>query len=161
MAHRSPPGGRKHPDFVGDRTSSTYLSQPTAEEWEESVQARGMAFYLARLVRVLLPLRRRTHRRGARDLAMSDHNTPEEAAELGGPLGTPRLRSQRACCGTVRLPAEARWIEAPTATTWAQYQERQTTEKEIRRLYANPQRTGIGYFTGKSSGNLEVLDFDD
>ena len=82
-----------------------------------------------------------------------------EVADATSPLLTTALAAHAA--GLCVYAPKQDGSKMPAAQSWAQFQNRQTTEKEVRRLYAQPWRTGIGYFTGTSSGNLEVLDFDD
>lgn len=49
----------------------------------------------------------------------------------------------------------------PHVPTWKQFQERMITEEELKSIYKKESGLdGIGVVTGKVSGNLEVLDFD-
>jgi hypothetical protein len=62
--------------------------------------------------------------------------------------------------GLCVLPPKEDGTKAPDADSWKHYQKTRSTRQEIDRWYANG-RTGFGYLTGRVSGNVEVLDFED
>ena len=60
--------------------------------------------------------------------------------------------------GLAVLPPKEDGSKAP-CEPWRQYVVNRPTQAKIRGYYLK-ERTGIGFITGKTSGNLEVLDFD-
>jgi hypothetical protein len=65
-----------------------------------------------------------------------------------------------AAAGISVLPPKQDGTKAPDSTGWAHHQRERATKEQIDAWYARG-RTGIGWVTGKVSGNLEVMDFDD
>lgn len=63
-------------------------------------------------------------------------------------------------CGLCVVPPRQDGSKRPYPGEWKQYQERLSTEAEIRHWYANG-LTGLGLITGEVSGGLELLEFDD
>ena len=63
--------------------------------------------------------------------------------------------------GICVVPPKQDGSKAPDVRSWAVYQRRRTTEKELTHWFADLRRTGIGYVCGQVSGGLELLDFDD
>jgi len=49
----------------------------------------------------------------------------------------------------------------PALDSWKEYQERQSTEEEIKKWFSNDTKYNIGIVCGKTSDNLVVIDFDD
>lgn len=60
------------------------------------------------------------------------------------------------CCV---IPIRLDGSKAPAIPKWQEYQQRKPTDQEIDRWFCRP--AGIGIVCGKTSGGLEVLDFDD
>jgi hypothetical protein len=58
------------------------------------------------------------------------------------------------------LPPKQDGTKRPDSASWTQHQREPATREQIDQWYANG-RTGTGWVTGKVSGGLEVLDFDD
>jgi hypothetical protein len=63
-------------------------------------------------------------------------------------------------CGISVVPPAQDGSKRPDVGSWVKYQSTRANEAEIDRWYSNG-RTGVGWVTGKASGNLEVIDFDD
>ena len=75
------------------------------------------------------------------------------AAAAGLSVLPPRLDGTKA-----PLPC---WRNEEGHETWKPAQLARADEAQIRRWYGTPRSTGIGLVTGKVSGNLELLEFDD
>jgi putative DNA primase/helicase len=63
--------------------------------------------------------------------------------------------------GLCVLPPRQDGSKMPDAVSWTEYQHRLPTESELRAWYDSDRRSGLGFVTGRISGGLEVLDFDD
>lgn len=57
------------------------------------------------------------------------------------------------------LPIRADGTKAPAVASWSPYTDAIATDAELREMFAG--NVGIGIITGRVSGNLEVIDFDD
>lgn len=68
--------------------------------------------------------------------------------------------SQATKLGIAVVPVREDGSKRPDVPTWAVYQERIPTRDELRGWFAEYDRTGLGWITGKVSGGLECLDFD-
>jgi putative DNA primase/helicase len=63
--------------------------------------------------------------------------------------------------GICVLPPKQDGSKAPDAESWKMYQERRPKLPELTHWYDDPRRTGVGVVTGRISGGLELLEFDD
>jgi len=63
--------------------------------------------------------------------------------------------------GITVVPVREDGSKRPDLTAWAEYQTRKPTRDELRGWFGEYERTGLGWLTGATSGNLECIDFDD
>ena len=63
--------------------------------------------------------------------------------------------------GISSVPPAQDGTKRPDLKSWRRYQLDRATAEELAAWYAPPGRTGVGWVTGRVSGGLEVLDFDD
>ena len=67
---------------------------------------------------------------------------------------------QAATAGISVIPIRADGTKQPALTGWREYQKRRANEKELASWFSSGE-LGLAFVTGKVSGNLEALDFDD
>src|SRR5215207_4956847 len=105
-------------------------------------------------------------------MAISEHLVPSEetstsssrgANYLMRPLTSPLLDDALAMLRTTLnvWPPAQDGSKRPDRQFWTELQHRRVTEAELRAVYRDPRRTGVGLLCGDSSGGLALFEFDD
>ena len=71
------------------------------------------------------------------------------------------IARQYLAAGLCVVPISASGEKRPDLKEWKNLEQRRPSSEEIENWFSRPKPMGIGIITGKTSGNLEVLDFDE